>query len=143
MSEAALYGVDAFTDFSEAGNHLGDVVRVPMAQTQLTVLVVFTQRVHVALHRDEEAEIVATSDAGDFDAFTEWHADGHGVVLTVVDEGPGETVAGVGASEGQVAASVHGQHLHILLFEVVNALRRVRVRVVTQTQLALLVAAPH
>jgi len=41
VSESAFDGVDAFTCFFKAGNQFRDVVRISMAESKLTVLVLF------------------------------------------------------------------------------------------------------
>lgn len=59
MTETALNRVNALTCLFEASDDLWNVVRVDMAEAQLTILVVLTNSVHVALLTDEESEVVA------------------------------------------------------------------------------------
>lgn len=59
MAESTLDRVDALTSLLEATNNLRDVVGVDVTEAKLTVLVVFTNRVDMALFANEEAKVVA------------------------------------------------------------------------------------
>ena len=58
MTEPTLDRVDALTSLLEASNDLWYIVGIYVPQTELTVLIVFTNGIDVALQADKEAEVV-------------------------------------------------------------------------------------
>jgi hypothetical protein len=60
MPKSALYRVDTLTCFFETRNQLRNIVRIPVSQTKLTILVFFTDSIYQTLMAYEEAEIETT-----------------------------------------------------------------------------------
>ena len=93
MSEPAFNGVDSLTHLFEAAQYLGNIIGVSVAQTQLTVLVVFSHSVNKALLRNEKSKVVATRDATNLDPLAERHPNRQRVVLTRLDKRPSVGIA--------------------------------------------------
>ena len=99
MTESTLDRVNALTSLLEASNDLGYIVGIDVPQSELTVLIVFTNGIDVALQADKEAEVVATRDSSDANRFTEWHHDGVANLLTLHSEWPGEGFSSLRSGE--------------------------------------------
>ena len=140
---SALNRIDAFASLFEALDELGDVVRIDVAQTKLSVLVVLAHRVDVSLDADEEAEVVATGNPLDLDFVAEGHPNGVANLLALHGKWPGETFTSLACRQGQVATGSIAAYCQVLLREEGQAGGLVNVTVVAETELASLVAAPH
>lgn len=114
MSEAALNLVNSFTGLFEASDELWDVVRVDVAKSQLTISVVFSERIDQALLRDEESEVVAARNLRNGDLVAEGHLDWDRELLSIFGEGPREALAVISGSQGEVSARSDRSHLYVL-----------------------------
>lgn len=73
VAETALDRVNALASLLEASDQLWDVVRVPMAKSELSVLIFLPDCIDESLVTDKEAKIKAAGDALDLDLFAEGH----------------------------------------------------------------------
>ena len=117
MAITTLDGVDSLASISEARKNLGNVIRVLMAKTELSVLIIFTHSVDVTLHADEESEIVATRDTVDLDLIAEGHPDWVAHFLALSCEWPGKRFACCAGRKRQTASSCNAAHFQFLLGE--------------------------
>ena len=95
--------VDSLTGLFKAGNQLRNVIWVDVAQTKLAILVILSDRVHVSLRANEEAEVVTAADSLDLDALTERHLHRVADLLSAHGEWPSKGLACLASSQSQIA----------------------------------------
>jgi hypothetical protein len=59
MPVAAFYLVNTFTSLLETANQLWNIVRISVAEPQLAVLIVFTNRIDKSLQTYKKPEVVS------------------------------------------------------------------------------------
>jgi len=115
MTEPALNRVDALTSLLEACNQLRDVVRVPVSQAQLTILILTANSIYEALLADEEAEVIPTGDSLNLDLITERHLHWQGNLRAKLLVRPGVGITVLTASKSQIATGRNRRNLELLL----------------------------
>lgn len=59
MPVAAFYLVNTFTSLLKTANQLWNIIRISVAQPQLPVLIVFTNRIDKSLETNKETKVVS------------------------------------------------------------------------------------
>jgi hypothetical protein len=62
MSETALNRVNSFTCLFEAANNFRNIIGIAMAQSKLSITVIFANSIHKTLYADKEPKIEAAAD---------------------------------------------------------------------------------
>jgi len=143
MSIATLNRVDSLASRFKALDELWNVVWVNVSKTKLSILVVFTYCVHMALYRDKEAKVVAAGDAVDLYRVAERHLHRVAHFLTLHSERPSKRLSSLAGGQSQISTCCKSANFEALLGEKLQPCRLADIVVVTESKLAPLVATPN
>lgn len=88
MSETAFNRINSLAYIFKAAYNLGNVIRVSVTKTKLTILVIFTYSVHQTLRGNKESKVVTARDATYLYPITEGHSNWQRELHTLLSKRP-------------------------------------------------------
>ena len=142
MSIATLNRVNTLSSFLEASDNLRDIIRVDVAKSKLSILIVFSDSVDMTLRADKEAEVVAARNSLYLNLATKWHLHRVAQLLTSHSKRPGKGLTILTSCKSKVTSGCKRAHLEVVLGEVSQSCRLEYISIVTKTELTTFITTP-